>query len=84
MTINIGADVHSKTISAYAMPTFDTESEELEYCEEFNIRFGKFRNDYESLSDLANFVRDTEHGILIENTGFTNVLYWTLRTWGAL
>jgi len=27
MTINIGADVHSKTISAYAMPTFDTESD---------------------------------------------------------
>lgn len=83
MTINIGADVHSKSISAYAIPTFDTESEELEYCEEFNIRFGKFRNDYESLSDLANFVRDTEHGILIENTGFTNVLYWTLTNMGC-
>lgn len=83
MTINIGADVHSKTISAYAIPTFDTESEELEFCEEFNSRFAKFRNDYESLSVFATFVRDVEHGILIENTGFTNVLYWTLVNMGC-
>jgi len=83
MTMNIGADVHAKTISAFAIPTFDSESEIVEYCEEFNSRFRKFPNNYQALKDLADYLSDKEHGILMENSGVTNPLYWTLTDLGC-
>lgn len=83
MCLAIGMDVHSKKLTSFAVPQNDEDIEETEFCMEFNKEFRSTPADRATLSRAADWLKDREHLILIENSTKTHEVFWILTDLGC-
>lgn len=79
----IGMDVHKSKITAHAIPIFEDDIDDNENSNEFNFKFSKLTSSRPGLTQMAAYLSDKEHCILIENSTITHDIYWMLIDLGC-
>ena len=80
----IGMDVHSSKTTAYAVSLEESDLELCDIAEEFNVRFRHFESTPSGYGKVAEFLKDVEHSILIENSTKSHEVYWILTDLGCV
>ena len=82
--IAIGMDAHMAMSYMHAVASDLTDLEDSEFAETFNLTFRKpVTSNVEGLSKIADFLKDRDHCILIENSSKAHDVFWTLTDLGC-
>lgn len=84
MKMAIGMDLHSKMSTTHALYARGTEvpSRHQKFLNDFNKTFGEFPSTPNWFKRMADFVSKHECYVLIENSTYTNNVYWILTNLG--